>query len=88
MYEFSDFCNKLLEILDERGVSYGTPENSFERIALYWSIYLDKTITETDVALMMMILENVRKTEKHKDVNFLNLVGYAACAARLNKKED
>lgn len=88
MDEFSDFCNKLLQILDERGGSYGTPENSFECIALYWSVYLNKVITETDVAIMMMLLKIARETEKHKDDNFLDIAGYAACAACLNKKED
>ena len=88
MDEFSDFCNKLLQILDERGGSYGAPENSFECIALYWSAYLNKVITETDVAIMMMLLKIARETEKHKDDNFLDIAGYAACAACLNKKED
>lgn len=51
-------CNKLLEILDERGGSYGTPEDRFEHIVLYWIVCLDKNITETDVAIMMMLLKN------------------------------
>lgn len=88
MSEFSDFCNKLIEILDERGGSYGTPEDSFERIALFWTVYLNKIITETDVSIMMMLLKIARETEKHKDDNFLDIAGYAACAACLNKKED
>jgi hypothetical protein len=88
MREFSEFCNKLLETLDERGGSYGLPENSFECIALYWSVYLDKIITETDVAILMMLLKIARETEKHKDDNFLDIAGYAACATCLNKKED
>lgn len=37
---------------------------------------------------MMMLLKIARETEKHKDDNFLDIAGYAACAACLNKKED
>ena len=60
---------------------YGKPENSFSRIAALWSAYLDGevTLTERDVAAMMVLLKVARGTRKRD--NWVDVAGYAAIAA-------
>ena len=60
---------------------YGKPENSFPRIAALWSAYLDGevTLTERDVAAMMVLLKVARGTRKRD--NWVDVAGYAAIAA-------
>lgn len=88
MNEFKEFCNELLDVLDERGGSYGEPEDSFRRICLFWTAYLNIIVSEQDVANMMILLKLAREAEVHKDDNYLDIAGYAACATLINKKED
>lgn len=80
------------ELLDEaksivcgdREQDYGSPENSFHRIAEFWGTYLNQQITPVDVAAMMALLKLARVAEGHgKTDNWVDLAGYAACGAEI-----
>lgn len=80
------------ELLDEaksivcgdREQDYGSPENSFHRIAEFWGTYLNQQITPVDVAAMMALLKLARVADGHgKTDNWVDLAGYAACGAEI-----
>jgi len=68
--------------------SYGGPENSFKRIALLWTAYIEAkygkglSLTPSDVALMMAQLKMARLmvNPNHED-SLVDGAGYFACAA-------
>jgi len=76
-------------ICGERQDSYGNPENSFNIIAQYWSIYIanrsaghKSSITPLDVANMMVLFKQARKLGQiHCRDNYIDSIGYEAIAA-------
>ena len=71
-------------ICDERQDAYGAPEESFERIAKYWSTYLNTPITPLQVSNMMILLKIARtQGPVYKRDNYLDAAGYAIIAASL-----
>ncbi|QIB68249.1 hypothetical protein Ami103574_02495 [Aminipila butyrica] len=89
--------NKRAECLDKakecvcqsRESDHGSPEDSFKTIASLWTGYLDKTVTPTDVCMMMALLKVARvKTGHGKDDSFIDLAGYAACGMEVNRRAD
>lgn len=67
---------------------YGRSENNFALIADLWSTYLDRAVMAEDVAVMMCLLKIARiKTGKFKLDNYVDLAGYAACAAAIGGPE-
>lgn len=71
-------------VCGEREQDYGSPENSFQRIAEFWGTYLNQQITPVDVAAMMALLKLARVAEGHgKADNWVDLAGYAACGAEI-----
>lgn len=75
------------KIVEERGKDYGDINQSFNRIAKFWSAYKGVEITPKDVAAMMMLLKISRWVTSDKPDTLLDIVGYAECAAKLNKSE-
>lgn len=82
-------------VLGDRLEDYGNPENNFNVIAQYWSVYLSTTsvpgsspreLTGRDVALMMILLKVARSTYGSKLDNWVDMAGYAACGAELEKQ--
>jgi hypothetical protein len=92
--EFETVRAKILEkaeqaVCNDRESQYGTPENSFTEIASFWSAYLDKPLSAKDVAVMMCLFKIARiKTGRFKEDNWIDLVGYAACGAEVEKEND
>ena len=87
---------KRTEILDtaarcvcgDREQDYGSPENSFNRIADMWNAYLADTlmaqIDAKDVAAMLALLKIARIASGHaKADNWVDLAGYAACGGEI-----
>jgi len=75
------------KIIEERGKDYGDINQSFNRIAKFWSAYKGVEITPKDVAAMMMLLKISRWVTSDKPDTLLDIVGYAECAEKLNKSE-
>lgn len=71
-------------VLGQREQDYGTPENNFKMIAELWSTYLGIDISAVDVAMMMALLKIARVAGgSSKEDSFVDLAGYAACAAEI-----
>ena len=76
----------------ERQGTYGNAEDNFANIAAFWSTYLNREISSTDVANMMILMKVARNASGvYKDDNYIDICGYAALggeiAARPSKNE-
>ena len=77
-------------VMGARRANYGTPENNFERIARFWTAYMqntgrDVTITAADVSPLMRLMKEARlcETPDHLD-SHVDLVGYTLTGAEVN----
>ena len=75
-------------VCTDRNHQYGGPEDSFKVIAGFWNIYLQarntKKLKTFDVGNMMGLLKIARSAtagDNQKADTFIDLAGYAACAA-------
>lgn len=72
----------------DRDKTYGAPEDNFGMIAGMWSVYKGVKFTSTDVGAMMALLKIARiRSNPEKADNYIDLAGYAACAAECANKE-
>lgn len=69
----------------DRRESYGSPRESFARIATLWSAYLGYAISSHDVAMLMILLKMARQKNKHKEDNLVDICGYASLATVLEE---
>lgn len=75
-------------VCGHRATDYGTPEDNFGAIAVLWSMYKNTHFSATDVAMMMALLKIARiKTGTATTDSFVDLAGYAACAAECAERE-
>lgn len=76
-------------VCKDRKNTYGSPEDNFKLIADLWSTYTGVKISPRDVAVMMILLKTarVRTGTNHSD-NFVDMAGYAACAAEIGEKKE
>lgn len=82
----------------EREKQYGNPEDNFKRIADRWSLYLTDLYKDEgvvielepiDVARMMIDFKLARANgPKDKLDNYIDMIGYAACAAEIFEKDN
>lgn len=72
----------------DRQNDYGTPEQSFGRIASLWSVALATDVQPHQVALCMALLKAARLTHTpdHAD-SWADLAGYAALGSELATKD-
>ena len=81
------------QVCGHRVEDYGTPEDSFEVIAEFWTTYLkDKLgafseISRKDVAVMMALLKIARIRTDTKSDSYVDLAGYASCAGEIGINE-
>lgn len=68
----------------DRAATHGSAENTFGRIASFWSAHLDHPITVGDVAVMMVLFKAARISGNpgHLD-SWVDLVGYGAIGGEL-----
>lgn len=85
-----EILNKAESIINgEREGAYGKPEDSFDRIAQLWSVYLNHDISSVDVANMMVLLKVARNAGGvYKDDNWIDICGYAALGGEIQSKFD
>ena len=79
----------------DRDEQYGKPENSFDTIAKFWTVYLNaarngEILTSTvnikgsDVAAMLALMKVARiSAGVFKADNWIDLAGYAACGGEI-----
>jgi hypothetical protein len=71
-------------VCQDRETDYGSPEDSFQAIAQYWSHYLGYSVTAHDVAIMMALLKIARiQTGRFKADSYIDAAGYLACAGEI-----
>lgn len=76
-------------VCNDRQHTYGKPENNFKLIADLWSAYKGVEFTPHDVAMMMILLKIARiSAGKYKSDNYIDIAGYAACAAENEVKRE
>ena len=87
---------KRAEILDtakeyvtkDRAATHGDMENNFDTIAEFWSVYLNHTVTATDVAAMMALLKIARlRSNASNPDNWIDGAGYFACGGEIATKD-
>lgn len=73
----------------DRNSQYGEPEDSFGRIAEYWSVYLNRDLTPVDVSVMMALFKVARiEANPGKADSWIDLVGYGACGGEIATTDD
>lgn len=73
--------------LTNREQQYGKPEDSFTAIKDLWSAYARREFSAKDVAVMMALLKVGRiMTGEIKEDNWVDAIGYLACAAELESE--
>lgn len=94
--EFLDAARS--RVCGKREQDYGTPENNFATIGMFWYTYLlaahpdlaivltPDHITAKDVAVMMALLKVARIATGDNIDSFIDLAGYAACAGEIATK--
>ena len=71
-------------VCEDRESQYGSPEDSFTKIAQFWSDYLGYPITPEDVAMMMTLLKIARIAGgMFKADSYIDACGYMACAGEI-----
>ena len=81
-------------VCGQREQDYGTPEDSFQKIAALWTAYMsnnsivDTVFSASDVAVMMALLKIARISEnpQHMD-SWVDGCGYFACGGEIAGKE-
>lgn len=88
---------KALEIINgKRRDNYGTPEDSFNRIADYWNNYLrhmnllntDANILSKDVAMMMVLFKIARLENGYTKDSCIDICGYTAIYDDFHKNSE
>ncbi|QGJ90755.1 hypothetical protein SEA_SAGEFIRE_56 [Mycobacterium phage Sagefire] len=67
-----------------RNKNYGHPRENFADISALFSAYLERPITDLDVANLMILVKvaRVKGTGYHRD-SYTDIAGYAGCAERI-----
>lgn len=81
----NDVLDKAKTIINgERQGTYGNAEDNFASIAAFWSTYLNREISSTDVANMMILMKVARNSSGvYKDDNYIDICGYAALGGEI-----
>lgn len=81
--EILDLANEC--VCGDRNLQYGEPEDNFNTIAKFWSVFLDIEIAAWQVAAMMMLMKNARiKSSRGKDKDsWIDAAGYSACGGEI-----
>lgn len=75
-------------VMKDRNSTYGSPEDSFQKVANLWSAYKGIEFTGKDVALMLALLKVGRlSANPTHDDSWIDLAGYAACGSELGNKK-
>ena len=78
--------DSIKDIIIEREHEHGSPDKNFKAIAQMWGAYLDRNITETDVALMMTLFKIARMgTGNVKTDTLRDLIGYPVIAVSMSQ---
>jgi len=73
-----ELLQKTVDVVKQRGESYGSMLDNHTRIAKLWSVLLDTDVTPEQVALCMIAVKQARlmETPNHTD-SVQDILGYA-----------
>ena len=81
-------------VCKDRQDAYGKPENNFAAICNLWNQYLLNkygfdSLNPTDIGVLMALMKIGRITSgKHNIDNYIDAIGYLACAGEIAEKFD
>jgi hypothetical protein len=78
------YLNTANKVVNERGDNYDHPLINFLRIAIRWSLWLNKLVTPLDVAIMMIELKLARTQHWLLDDNLIDTAGYVETIAKMD----
>ena len=79
-----------LIVTGDRQQTYGDARDNFERIARFWSVYLNHPIGKEDVACMMTLLKIARlvgANSEHLD-SWIDACGYLSIGGELSESKE
>lgn len=79
-----------LIVTGDRQQTYGDARDNFERIARFWSVYLNYPIDKADVACMMTLLKIARlvgANSEHLD-SWIDACGYLSIGGELSESKE
>ncbi len=77
---------KAAKIVDgKRQQDYGSPAESFLKVAAAWSVILGKSVTPRAVCQCMIALKLVRDAHSPKEDNLIDIAGYARVMEMIEK---
>jgi hypothetical protein len=85
----AEMLRNAAKVIEDRHATYGPPNDNFQNIADFWTVYVnhdDVEFTPADVAAMMSLVKIARimMTPEHGD-SWVDLAGYAACGAEVTE---
>jgi hypothetical protein len=75
-----------VDIIEQRGKDYGTPERNLGRTAALWSAYLGHPVTTEQVAVCMALVKVSRMAASYKADNYLDAKAYLEIAEQVGKQ--
>ena len=76
-------------VCGDRDHNYGDPEDNFIVIAKFWTSYLETPVTPEDICAMMILFKVARQaTGRGKEDNWVDIAGYAACGAEVERNNN
>lgn len=88
----TDLLHEAADIVDGKSETHGAPEDSFGRIARYWTLYLDiegklfDELTKADVAEMMDLLKLARaQSGEYNEDDYRDRMSYANFASNFRE---
>lgn len=84
--EFLEAAKKC--ICGDRDKQYGSPEDSFQRVAKLWGMYLNKVLVAEDVAILMCLFKitRIESSDYLSTDSWVDLIGYAACGGEIAER--
>ena len=70
----------------DRQEHYGDKLTNHEKIANFWSAYLNFNVTPHDVAICMALVKIARLKHAHKKDSYVDLAAYAAIAGEIDER--
>lgn len=84
----NDLLDSVKEILADRAEQYGSPVDSFKRIADAWTLTLKQPITPIQACVMMIDFKVARLRHDPSNIDSMrDIIGYVACLQELNAQK-
>lgn len=72
-------------IFGDREQTYGHPGKNLNRVAEYWSVLFNCSVTAEQVCMAMTLLKIAREEHLHKEDNLVDACGYIALIERVKE---